>query len=87
MSAQHATPAAQTAQLTTDLPYSPTGWYTISQFCARNPAFTESGIRQMIFHAGRYGIQDAIMRPGGARRVLVHEPTLYECLRRQSGIA
>jgi hypothetical protein len=66
-----------------DLPFSPSGLYTIPQIIERNPWLTESALRAQIFRAEELGLSEAIIRPAGQRKVLIHEPTYLERLRRQ----
>ena len=53
---------------------------TIKQFCKKNPAFTEGGIRDRIFHANSNGLKKsgAILRNG--RRVLIDEEKFFQWL-------
>lgn len=71
---------------------------SVKDFCARNPAFSESAIRDMIFKAGPRlkangeaipgnGLLEAgvILRRG--RKVLLDETRFYDHLDAQNGIA
>jgi len=53
---------------------------TVKQFCKKNPAFTEGGIRDRIFYAESNGLNKfgAILRNG--RRVLIDEEKFFTWL-------
>jgi hypothetical protein len=44
-------------------------YLTIKQLTTENPAFTEGGIRSLIFHANKNGFENCIRRIG--RRILI----------------
>ena len=52
-------------------------YQTIKQFCQRNPAFTDGGIRHNIFFEKTNGLKEsgAIVRNGG--RILIHEERFF----------
>ena len=52
-------------------------YQTVKQFCERNPAFTEGGIRHNIFFEDTNGLKDsgAIVRNGGC--ILIHEERFF----------
>ena len=52
-------------------------YQTIKQFCQRNPAFTEGGVRHNIFFEDTNGLKEsgAIVRNGG--RILIHEERFF----------
>ena len=52
-------------------------YQTVKQFCIRNPAFTEGGVRHNIFFEDTNGLKDsgAIVRNGG--RILIHEERFF----------
>lgn len=54
---------------------------TVKQFCQKNPAFTEGGLRDRIFHAESNGLKKmgVILRNG--RRVLIDEEKFFNWLR------
>lgn len=54
---------------------------TVKQFCSRNQWATESGVRHLIFNAGKNGFKQAFVRIG--RRVLIDEEKFFELLDRQ----
>ncbi len=60
-------------------------YQTIKQFCQRNPAFTEGGIRHNIFFEGTNGLKEsgAIVRNGG--RILIHEDKFFAWIEKRSG--
>lgn len=55
---------------------------TVKQFCERHPAFTEGGMRHLIFHASSNGLgkSGAIVRNG--RRILIDEEQFFDWLRK-----
>lgn len=57
---------------------------TVKQFCVRNPAFTEGGVRWQIFNEETNGLakSGAIIRMG--RRVLIDEDRFFDWLDRQN---
>ena len=57
---------------------------TVKQFCVRNPAFTEGGVRWQIFNEETNGLAEsgAIIRMG--RRVLIDEDRFFDWLDRQN---
>lgn len=59
------------------VPESAAGWYTVRQFCERNPCFTEASVRSYIFDAAAHGLEPAILKAG--RKVLVHEQRWFDC--------
>ena len=59
---------------------------TVRQHCKQNPAFTQGGIRHLIFHEAANGLAEAgaIIRMG--RRVLIHQERFFRWLDAQNGI-
>ena len=59
-------------------------YQTIKQFCERNPAFTQGGIRHNIFFEETNGLKEsgAIVRNGG--RILIHEKRLFAWIEKRS---
>ena len=57
---------------------------TVKQFCVRNPAFTEGGVRWQIFNEANNGLakSGAIIRMG--RRVLIDEDRFFDWLDKQN---
>ncbi len=49
---------------------------TIKQFCSEHPAFTEGGLRHLIFNENINGFHKCIRRIG--RRVLIDEAAFFE---------
>ena len=72
----------QSTETTPALPHCPSRWYSVEQLMQRNPWLTKGGIRHQIFHSEEFGIEDAIMRPEGQRKVLIHESTWLELLQK-----
>lgn len=69
--------------------------YTIKQFCERNPAFTEAGIRHLVFMATpRFSAVDGVLPSNGlleigavlraGRKVVVHEERFLAWLEKRS---
>ena len=60
-------------------------YQTIKQFCERNPAFTQGGIRHNIFFEETNGLKEsgAIVRNGG--RILIHEIKFFAWIETRSG--
>ena len=60
-------------------------YQTIKQFCERNPAFTEGGVRHNIFYEETNGLKEsgAIVRNGG--RILIHEIKFFAWIETRSG--
>lgn len=62
---------------------------TVDQIVKKNPAFTEGGIRWLIFNAGSNGLADAIVRIGGPDskrpKVLIDEPKFDRWLESRRG--
>ena len=60
-------------------------YQTIKQFCERNPAFTQGGIRHNIFFEETNGLKEsgAIVRNGG--RILIHEERFFAWIETRSG--
>ncbi len=58
---------------------------TVSQFCTDNPAFTEGGLRWLIFHEHANGLAEsgAIVRIG--RKVLIDSDKFFAWVMAQSG--
>jgi hypothetical protein len=54
---------------------------TIAQLAKEAPAFSESRLRWLVFHAEKFGIEPAIIRAG--RSVLIWPAKLAECLAKQ----
>lgn len=59
---------------------------TVHQFSQKHPAFTEGGLRWMIFNSKVNGLDQAgaILRIG--RKVLIDDDRFFACLDKQSGI-
>jgi hypothetical protein len=58
----------------------PTRLLTVRQFTEAHPAFTESGMRSLIFDAEELGLADAIVRIG--RKVCIDETRFLELARK-----
>jgi hypothetical protein len=56
-------------------------FHTVPQLAAKFPAFTEGGLRWLVFNAKYNGFQQVIVRVG--RRVLIDETRFVEWLRNQ----
>ncbi len=54
--------------------------FTLKQFCERHQAFTNGGMRHLIFHADSNGLADSesIIRVG--RRILINEERFFSWL-------
>ena len=59
-------------------------YQTVKQFCERNPAFTEGGVRHNIFFEDTNWLKEsgAIVRNGG--RILIHEERFFEWIEKRS---
>ena len=55
--------------------------YTVKQFSARNPAFSEGSLRWLLFNAHENKLDAAVVRVG--RRVLIDEERFYAWINRQ----
>jgi len=57
---------------------------TVKQFCGRHPAFTEGGMRHIIFHEKTNGLAQsgAIVRLG--RKVTINESKFFQHLENQN---
>ena len=49
----------------------PSNLRTVKQLASELPAFTESSLRWLVFHAQENRLESAIVRPPGTRRVLI----------------
>ena len=60
-------------------------YQTIKQFCQRNPAFTDGGIRHNIFFEKTNWLKEsgAIVRNAG--RILIHEEMFFAWIEKRSG--
>lgn len=59
-----------------------TALLTVKQFAEKHPAFTEGGLRYLIFHAEETGLIIALRRIG--RRVLIEEKGFFEWIEHQN---
>ena len=59
-------------------------YQTVKQFCERNPAFTEGGVRHNIFFEDTNGLKEsgAIVRNG--ERILIHERKFFKWIEKRS---
>ena len=55
---------------------------TVPQLCRRNPAFTEGGMRWLLFHREANGLKKAVVRVG--RRLLIDEEKFFGWIDEQS---
>jgi hypothetical protein len=55
---------------------------TVKQFTSLNPAFSEGGMRWMIFQAKTSGLESALVRIG--RRVLIDVDAFFEWVKSQN---
>lgn len=55
---------------------------TIRQFVQQHPAFTEGGLRHLIFHADTNGFSQCIRRIG--RKVLLDENSVFKWVEQQN---
>lgn len=62
-------------------------FYTVKQFCKRNPAFTEGQVRWWIFKAEENGLEEsgAIIRNG--RSIVIDEPAFFPWFRSKKSAA
>lgn len=74
------TQKTQPAAVTHQLQVQAYAYLTVSQFCAKHPAFTIGGIRSQIFNESINGLKEygAIVRNG--RKVLIYEPKYFSWL-------
>jgi len=56
---------------------------TVKQFCQENPAFTEGGLRWLLFNRQDNGLDRAVLKVG--RRVLIDVDEFYLWLDQQNG--
>ena len=56
----------------------PPRFYTVKQFSARNPAFSEGSLRWLLFNARENKLEAAVVRVG--RRVLIDEDRFFAWL-------
>jgi hypothetical protein len=56
---------------------------TVSQFCDQNPAFTQGGLRWLLFHRETNGLKNAGLRVG--RRLLIDEDAFFAWVDEQNG--
>ena len=56
---------------------------TVKQFCQQNPAFTEGGLRWLLFNRQDNGLARAVFKVG--RRVLIDVDEFYLWLDQQNG--
>lgn len=52
--------------------------YTVDQFVQKHPAFSNGGLRWLLFHREKNGLKRAVLRVG--RRVLIDETLFFEWL-------
>ena len=52
--------------------------YTVDQFVQKHPAFSNGGLRWLLFHREKNGLKRAVLRVG--RRVLIDEALFFEWL-------
>ena len=57
---------------------------TVKQFSIDHPAFSEGGLRHLIFHEHENGFHKCIRRVG--RRVLIDEQAFFEWVAEQGGV-
>ncbi|WP_367025678.1 hypothetical protein ABZN20_14310 [Methylococcus sp. ANG] len=57
--------------------------FTVRQFSERNPAFSQSALRAIIFNARHNGFAPAIKRVG--RKILLDEAEFFAVIDRQNG--
>lgn len=57
--------------------------HTVRQLSERFPAFSQGGIRYLIFNGARNGFESCIRRVG--RKILIDEQSFLEWLDRQNG--
>lgn len=58
--------------------------FSVSQFIEKNPAFTNGGIRSIIFNADKNGLAQsgALLRIG--RKILIHSSNFYKWIEDQN---
>lgn len=56
---------------------------TVKQFCQRHPAFTQGGLRWLLFHRQDNGLERAIVTVG--RRLLIDVDAFFGWLAQQNG--
>ncbi len=58
--------------------------FSVSQFIEKNPAFTNGGIRSIIFHSDKNGLAQsgALLRIG--RKILIHSTNFYKWIEDQN---
>jgi hypothetical protein len=56
---------------------------TVKQFCQHHPAFTEGGIRWLLFNRELNGLQKAVVKIG--RRLLIDEDAFFAWIDEQKG--
>ncbi len=55
---------------------------TVKQFCLQNPAFTNGGLRWMLFHRQQNGLERAVVKVG--RRVLINVDEFFRWIDAQN---
>ncbi len=55
---------------------------TVKQFCQQNPAFTNGGLRWMLFHREENGLERAVVKVG--RRVLINVDEFFRWIDAQN---
>lgn len=62
-------------------------FFTVEQFCKRNPVFTESAVRWMVFKSAENGLDTsgAILRNG--RLIVIDEPAFFAWFRNRGRAA
>lgn len=56
---------------------------SIRQFCEQNPAFTEGGIRHLIFHKDENDFDQCMLRVG--RKILINVSAFFRWLDEKNG--
>lgn len=56
---------------------------TVRQFCERHPAFTQGGVRWMLFNREQNGLDRAVVKVG--RRVLIDVSEFFRWIDEQNG--
>ena len=56
--------------------------YTVTQFCQHHPAFTQGGLRWLLFNRETNGLKKAVVRVG--RKLLIDENAFFAWLDEQN---
>ncbi len=56
---------------------------TVNQFCQQHPAFTQGGLRWLLFHRQQNGLEQAVIQVG--RRILINVDGFFRWLDQQNG--